>query len=135
MVQRSNKDWFGDFEFHSCVFEKGRESAWKEQSKGVYKFTPKDNLLEIEEVNVSYYDKTTKEIHVVICQFIQTNNCAKFYRVGFIPKSENNILKAYKYVATNFKESNVLTSEYRTNGIFSPDYTNNSVENWISIYE
>lgn len=135
MVQRSNKDWFGNFEFHSCAFEKGRESAWKEQSKGVYNFTPKDNLLEIEEVNVSYYDKTTKEIHVVICQFIQTNNCAKFYRVGYIPKSENNILKAYKYVATNFKESNVLTSEYRNNGIFSPDYTNNSVENWISIYE
>ena len=80
-VQRDDKSKFGDFEFHSATFEKGRESAWVEQSKGVYTMTPKTELLEIEAVNVSYLDKTTNEIHVVICRFEQNNNYAKLTRI------------------------------------------------------
>lgn len=46
MNQRSKKEWFGDFEFVSYLFEK-------------------DVILEDEEVNVRYKDNTTNEIHVV----------------------------------------------------------------------
>lgn len=41
MVQRENKERFGDFEFHSAIFEEGRSEAWKEQTKGAYLMTPK----------------------------------------------------------------------------------------------
>lgn len=46
MNQRTKKEWFGDFEFVSYLFEK-------------------DVILEDEEVNVRYKDNTTNEIHVV----------------------------------------------------------------------
>lgn len=136
MVQRENHDWFGDFEFSGCQFEKDRQQSWTEQSKGVYLMKPKENLTEVEEVNVSYRDKTTGDVHVVICQFLQTNNVAKFTRIAFIPSSENNILKAYKYVAQEkYNKSDIIHESYRKDGIFAADYINGSIQNWISIEE
>ena len=62
MVQRQDKEKFGDFEYQNAVFEEGRESALKETSKGVFTLTPKENITATEEVRVNYLDKTTNVI-------------------------------------------------------------------------
>ncbi|KAK8876261.1 hypothetical protein M9Y10_006456 [Tritrichomonas musculus] len=142
MVQRADKEKFGDFEFHSCSFEKGRESAWKETSKGVYRLTPKENMLEVEEVNVSYLDKTTNEIHVVICQFTtfySSNSVAILTRYGGIPNTEDDLFKSYRYITQNLNENTsafiIDTGYKKTDGIAQGDYSNADVNTWISILE
>lgn len=142
MKQRSNKQWFGDFEFVSCQFEKGREKYWTEISNGIYWMQPKDNLLEDEEVNVSYRDKTNNEIHVVICQFTQfysSNAVSQVTRIGGIPDDKEDLISAYRYTIQNLDENTtsfVIDSFYqKSDGIANPSYTNNNVHTWISILE
>lgn len=136
IVQRENKEWFGDFEFHSATFERGRETAWIEQSKGVYQLTPKSDILEDEEVNVTYLDKSTNEEHIVICQFTQkySNTISNATRYGFIPNENNDLMKAYKYVAENDNVT-ILQQSYRNDGIFFSDYENRNVNTWIAVQE
>lgn len=107
IVQRENKEQFGDFEYVGVKFEPGRESAWKMVDLGVYKMTLKEGLTEIEEVRIDYLDKTTKEVHTVIYQFTALNSnlgIAKYTRYGYIPNTMNGTFKAYRYIALNGTE-------------------------------
>ena len=133
MVQREDKAKFGDFEFHSAQFEKEREEAWKEQSKGIYKVTPKKNLNEIEEVNVSYLDKTTNEIHVVVCQFNISNNAARYRIIANIPVL-NTFYEAYRYMLDYPYRTLTLIDEYRSQKVYST-YTNNEFKRFIYIFD
>lgn len=141
MVQREDTEKFGNFEFQKATFESGRESAWKEQSKGVYKMTPKENQTLIEEVNVSYLDKTTNEVHVVICQFttfFSSNSLAQKTIYGNIPDGKG-LLNSYRYITQNLTEdteSSIIESGFqKANGIAQDWYTNKNVNTWLSILE
>lgn len=142
MTQRENKEWFGDFEYVGCQFEKGRENAWKEQSKGVFLLTPKSNMLEDEQVNVSYRDKTTNEIHIVLCEFTQfysSNAICQRTIIGGIPNSKDNLFDAYRYISQNLSEDTksfvVDSSIIKENGMANRQYTNNEINTWLSILE
>ncbi|OHS99001.1 hypothetical protein TRFO_34611 [Tritrichomonas foetus] len=97
MVKRANSTMFGDFVFLNATFEKGRESAWKEISKGRYLVTPKADYFEIEEVIVTYLDTTTNESIRCICHFDQSNqlmNLKRYNNVG-----NRGILAEYKNIS------------------------------------
>lgn len=136
IVQRDETDKFGNFEFKSAKFESGRESAWVQQSTGVYTLTPKESLIEEEEVNVTYVDRTTNKEHIVICQFTQkySNTISYFTQYAIPSENNNNLINGYRYVVEHPNDVTIINSGYRNDGIFFSDYENSSTL-WISIEE
>ncbi|OHS96152.1 hypothetical protein TRFO_37662 [Tritrichomonas foetus] len=100
--QREDKTKFGDHVFKSVQFENGRESAWKKLSEGRFIVTPKENPLEVEEVVVTYEEKTTKAETRVICHFKQRTNSWQLTRYTNLPGLD--VLSAYAKVASEKRE-------------------------------
>lgn len=135
-VQREKTEWFGDFEYHSCIFEKGRETAWEEQDeKGVFLYTPKENPIDVEEVRVNYLDKTTNEIHTIICQFstFYSDNVARLTRYEYGPDVNDDIFDAYRYDARSSTHKDIINTVTLTDQMYSPSYTHNKM--FITIVE
>lgn len=121
IVCRDDKAQFGDFELTRVEFENGRSDAWKENSRCAYQVTPKANVFETEEVIATYYDKTLNENHRIICQFttmFSTDYLAnRLLKYAEIPETEDDLFKAYAYVANNKNSLEEFVNEFYQLGI------------------
>ncbi|KAH0790590.1 Immuno-dominant variable surface antigen-like [Histomonas meleagridis] len=88
-------DNFGKFEYIDAKFESTRDKFWIKQDKGKYIRLPFTNIIDVEEVIVSYKDIITNEITRCICQFKEYVPNAYAYRYYNIA-TNLNVKSAYQ---------------------------------------